>query len=172
MSNQKILIREIAEKFLKDGEAHLNSLAEFTSMEDDVATALTKHKGSLGLHGISTLSKVADLLQLKSTEWLWPVEKEKAAEKGRERKMLESLATIEAPREFQNGRIVLTSPKQPLAEAYRWKPDFEGEDYATVLHFYEYLYVDHVGSITDSNGYLAKSTTPEAADLYRNHRAF
>jgi hypothetical protein len=129
--------------------------------------------GGFGEGKIKHISpEAAELLRLKSTEWLWLMEKEKASEKGRELKVLESVATIEVPREFQNGRIVLTSPKKPLAEAYRWKPDFEGEDYAAVLQFYGYLPEDHVGSITDSNGYPAKTTTPEAADLYRRHRAF
>jgi hypothetical protein len=129
--------------------------------------------GGFGEGKIKHISpEAAELLRLKSTEWLWLMEKEKASEKGRELKVLESVATIEVPREFQSGRIVLTSPKKPLAEAYRWKPDFEGEDYAAVLQFYGYLPEDHVGSITDSNGYPAKTTTPEAADLYRRHRAF
>lgn len=129
--------------------------------------------GGYGHGKIKCISlEAVELLRSKSTEWLWIMEKEKAGEKSRERKVFESLATIETPREFQNGRVVLPPPRKPLAEAYRWKPDFKGEDYSAVLHFYDFLPENHIGSIRDPNGYPAKATTPEAADLYRNHRAF
>lgn len=59
MSKPKILTREIAEEFLKDPEANPNSLSEFTTIEDAAAKVLAKHKRSLGLRGITTLSKAA-----------------------------------------------------------------------------------------------------------------
>ena len=136
------------------------------------------HKVNIGAGGygegkIKYISpEAAELLGSKSTEWLWLMEKEEAAEKDRAGNKLESLATIKAPQEFQGGRVVLPPPKKPLTEVYQWKPDFEGEDYAAVLHFYDYLPEDHIGSIRDPNGYPAKTTSPEAAALYRSHRAF
>jgi hypothetical protein len=130
------------------------------------------HKAKYYVAGTAISPEAAKLLRLKSTEWFWLFEKEKSAEKERARMKLESLATVKAPQEFQGVRVVLPLPKKPLEEVYQSKSDFEGEDYAAVLNFYDYLPEEHRGSVVDSSGYPAKITTPEAADLYRNHRAF
>jgi hypothetical protein len=130
------------------------------------------HKAKFYEEGTKISPEAAELLRSKSTEWFWLFEKEKSAEKERARMKLESLATVKAPQEFQGGRVVLPLPKKPLEEVYQWKPDFEVEDYAAVLNFYDYLPEEHLGSVVDSSGYPAKITTPEAADLYRKHRAF
>ena len=130
------------------------------------------HKAKFYEAGTQISPEAAELLRSKSTEWFWLFEKEKLAEKERARIKLESLATVKAPQEFQSGRVVLPLPKKPLVEVYQSKSDFEGEDYAAVLNFYDYLPEEHRGSVVDLWGYPAKITTPEAADLYRNHRAF
>ena len=130
------------------------------------------HKARFYEEGTKISPEAAELLRSKSTEWLWLFEQEKSLEKERARMKLESLASVKAPQEFQGGRVVLPAPKKPLEEVYQSKSDFEGENYAAVLNFYDYLQEDHLGSMVDSSGYPAKITTPEAADLYRNHRAF
>ena len=130
------------------------------------------HKAKFYEAGPQISPEAAKLLQSKSTEWFWLFEKEKSAEKERSRMKLESLSTVKTPQEFQSGRVVLPLPKKSLVEVYQSKSDFEGEDYAAVLNFYDYLPEEHHGSVVDSSGYAAKIMTPEAADLYRNHRAF
>jgi hypothetical protein len=130
------------------------------------------HRAKFYEEGTRISPEAAELLRSKSTEWFWLFKKEKSAEKERARMKLESLVTAKAPQEFQGGRVVLPLPKKPLEEVYQWKPDFEGEDYGAVLNFYDYLPEEHLGSLVDSSGYPAKITTPEAAELYRNHRVF
>ena len=116
--------------------------------------------------------EAAELLRNKAAEWMWLMEEETAAAKKEEKQKLQSLGKLKVPQEFQKDRVVLPAPAKPVAESYCWKPDFEGEDYQSVLHYYEYLPAEHVGSITDPNGYPAKAMSPEAADLYRRHRTF
>jgi hypothetical protein len=112
------------------------------------------------------------LLREKADSWLWLMESEVKGAKENEASSIKSLATIKSPKQFKEGQVSLPVPRMPVAKAYCWKPDFEGEDYQSVLHYYSYLPTEHVGSITDSKGYPAKSMSPEAADLYRLHRPF
>lgn len=112
------------------------------------------------------------LLREKADSWLWLMESEVKGAKENEASSIKSLATIKPPKQFKDGKISLPQPKNPVAKAYCWKPDFEGEDYQSVLNYYIYLPAKHVGSTIDSNGYSAKSMSPEASELYRNHRAF
>ena len=130
------------------------------------------HKVKFYEAGTSISPEAAELLRSKSMEWYWLFEKEKSGDKERARMKIVSLATVKAPQEFQGGRVVLPLPKKPLKEVYQSKSDFDGEDYAAVLNFYDYLPEEHLGTVVDSSGYPAKITTSEAADLYRNHRAF
>lgn len=57
MSKQKILTREIADKFLKNNASV--DLEKFTSIEDDAAKVLAEHNGSLGLRSLKKLSNEA-----------------------------------------------------------------------------------------------------------------
>ena len=57
MDKNKILTKEIAEKFLKDNSSV--NLENFTSIEDDAAAVLNKHKGWLDLKGLTSLSDAA-----------------------------------------------------------------------------------------------------------------
>ena len=116
--------------------------------------------------------EAAGLLRDKAEVWLGLSEIELAATKAQIKGKLKSLASMEAPREFRNGRIVLPPPEKPLGKVYRWKPDFDGQDYQSVLHYYTYLPAEHMGSIMDPNGYPAKAMSPEAAALYQRNRAF
>ena len=116
--------------------------------------------------------EAAELLREKADAWLWLMESEAKGAKEQEAASLKSLATAKPPKQFKDGKVSLPAPKEPVAIACRWKPDFEGGDYQSVLHYYSYLPSEHVGSITDPNGYPAKTMSPEAADLYRQHRAF
>lgn len=116
--------------------------------------------------------EAAGLLRDKAEVWLVLSEIELAATKAQIKGKLKSLASMEAPREFRNGRIVLPPPEKPLGKVYRWKPDFDGQDYQSVLHYYTYLPAEHMGSIMDPNGYPAKAMSPEAAALYQRNRAF
>ena len=116
--------------------------------------------------------EAAKLLREKAATWARLADAERDDARSREQESLDSLATIAVPKEFQNGKVVLTKPQKPVAKAHCWKPDFEGEVYQAVLHYYSYLPPDHVGSITDPNGYPAKAMSPEAALVYRGHRTF
>lgn len=116
--------------------------------------------------------EAAGLLRDKAEVWLGLSDIDLAATKAQIKGKLKSLASMEDPREFRNGRIVLPPPEEPLAKAYCWKPDFDGQDYQSVLHYYTYLPAEHMGSITDPNGYPAKAMSPEAAALYQLHQAF
>lgn len=116
--------------------------------------------------------EAAQLLRAKSVVWMWLVEREAGAAKEREQASLASLAKLPVPKEFRDGKVFLSAPKKPVAEAHCWKPDFAGEDYQSVLYYYGYLSAEHVGSLTDANGYPAKTMSLEAADLYRGQRAF
>jgi len=116
--------------------------------------------------------EAASLLREKAAAWAHLVGQERNAAREREQARLESLATIDAPAEFQDGKVVLPAPKQPVDRAHCWKPDFEGEVYQAVLHYYEYLPAEHTVTITAPNGYPAKAMSPEAAQLYREHRCF
>jgi hypothetical protein len=116
--------------------------------------------------------EAAQLLRENAATWASLAEAERDDARAREQESLDSLAKIAAPKEFQDGKVVLAKPKKPVAEAHCWKPDFEGEVYQAVLHYYSYLPPDHVGSITDPKGYPAKAMSPEAAQLYRDHRRF
>ena len=114
----------------------------------------------------------ARLLREQAAAWARLAEAERDAVRKREQASLGSLPKIATPKEFQDGKVVLSKPKQPVDKAHCWKPDFEGEIYPAVLHYYGYLPVEHIGSITDANGYPAKAMSPEAAVLYREHRSF
>jgi len=116
--------------------------------------------------------EAAQLLRESAATWerLAAAERDDARE--RERESLIALTTITAPKEYQDGKVTLAKPRKPISKAYCWKPDFEGEVYQAVLHYYGYLPPEHVGSITAPNGYPAKVMSPEAAALYRAHRAF
>lgn len=116
--------------------------------------------------------EAAHVLQENAAAWAKLMEAEKADATKREQERLDSLTTTQTPKEFQNSKVVLAKPKKPVAEAHCWKPDFAGEIYPAVLHYYGYLPAEHVGSIRDPNGYPAKAMSPEAAKLYRTHRTF
>lgn len=116
--------------------------------------------------------EAASLLREKAAAWAHLIGQERDAAREREQARLESLATITAPDEFRDGKVVLPNPKQPVAIAHCWKADFEGELYQAVLHFYEYLPAEHMSTITAPNGFPAKVMSPEAAQLYREHRGF
>lgn len=100
--------------------------------------------------------EAASLLREKAAAWAYLIDQERDAVREREHARLESLAKITAPDEFRNGKVVLPKPKQPVAIAHCWKPDFEGELYQAVLHFYEYLPAEHMSTITAPNGFPAK----------------
>ena len=112
------------------------------------------------------------LLREKADAWLWLMESEVQEAQAKEAASIKSLAEMKPPEQFKDDNIFLPPPKETVALAYCWKPDFEGENYQSVLHYYGYLSADHAGSIMDSNGYPAKCMSPEAANLYREHRAF
>ena len=116
--------------------------------------------------------EAAHLLRKSAAAWARLADAERDDARKREHKSLDSLATSEVPKEFQDGKVVLTKPRAPVTIAYCWKPDFEGEVYQAVLHYYGYLPAEHVGSITDPRGYPARAMSPEAAGLYRDHRSF
>lgn len=116
--------------------------------------------------------EAASLLREKAAAWAHLIGQERDAVREREQARLESLATITAPDEFRDGKVVLPKPNQPVAIAHCWKADFEGELYQAVLHFYEYLPAEHMSTITAPNGFPAKVMSPEAAQLYREHRGF
>jgi hypothetical protein len=131
-------------------------------LEDDYAGPKVPHISPEAAHLLSTLVAT----------WARLAEAERDDAQKREKANLESLSTMAAPREFRGGKVVLGRPSKSVAAAHCWKPDFEGEVYQAVLHYYNYLPAEHVGSITDPNGYPAKVMSPEAARLYRSHRAF
>ncbi len=112
------------------------------------------------------------LLREKADAWLWLMESEVKDDKAKEAFRIQSLATMKAPEQFKDGKVSLPAPMMPLAKAFYWNPDFEGEDYQSVLHYYDYLATEHAGSVEDPNGYQVKAMSPEAAHLYRGHRAF
>ena len=112
------------------------------------------------------------LLREKADAWLWLMESEVQEAQAKEAASIKSLGEMKPPKQFKDDNISLPPPNEAVALAYCWKPDFEGEDYQSVLHYYGYLSADHVGSIIDSNGYPAKCMSPEAANLYRENRAF
>ena len=58
MSEKKVITKEIAEKFLAD-PIPLDSLTEFSSIEDTAAESLSKHEGYLQLNGLTELSDAA-----------------------------------------------------------------------------------------------------------------
>lgn len=116
--------------------------------------------------------EAAHLLRKSAAAWARLADAEQDSARKREQESLDALATIAAPKEFQDGKVVLAKPRKPVNQAYCWKPDFEGEVYQAVLRYYGYLPAEHVGSITDSRGYPAKVMSPEAAELYRAHRSF
>jgi hypothetical protein len=116
--------------------------------------------------------EAARLLRDHAAAWAKLAALERETARVREQASLNSLALIEAPKEFQHGKVVLAKPKRPVGQAYCWKPDFEGEIYPAVLHYYSYLPAQHVGSIRAPSGYAAKVMSPEAAQLYRQHRNF
>ena len=136
------------------------------------------HKTSVGGAGYGSgksayiSPEAAMLLRGKADAWLWLMEGEVKGAKAQEAVSIKSVATMKAPKQFKDGKVSLPAPKKPLAKAFCWKSDFEGEDYQSVLHYYGYLPKEHVGSIEDPNGYPAKAMSPEAADLYRGYRAF
>jgi len=136
------------------------------------------HKTSISGDGYNAGKSVyispeaAKLLRKKSVEWSWLCECEVNAAEKQELGRLQSLPGMKHPKELQDGKVCLPAPRKPLAEAHRWKPDFEGENYQAVLYYYSYLPADHVGSITDPKGYPAKAMSPEASALYIKHRAF
>lgn len=139
----------------------------------------TAHKVSVRLDDDYTASKVphmspeaAHLLSTHVATWARLADTERESARNREKASLDSLSTMGAPREFRDGKVVLSLPKESLAAAHCWKPDFDGEVYQAVLHYYNYLPAEHVGTITDPNGYPAKVMSPEAARLYRSHRTF
>ncbi len=116
--------------------------------------------------------EAARLLRENTATWARLAAAERDDARERERESLGALTTIMAPEGFQGGKVVLAKPRKPVSHAYCWKPDFKGEVYQAVLHYYGYLPPEHVGSITAPNGYPAKVMSPEAAALYRAHRAF
>ena len=132
------------------------------------------HKTSVTTYGMGTCisPESAKLLRKHDKAWLWLMESEIRGAKEKEASSLKSLARIKPPKQFINGKVSLPQPNRPVAKANCWKADFEEENYQSVLHYYSYLPENHVGSITDPNGFPAKAMSPEAADLYRQHRAF
>jgi hypothetical protein len=116
--------------------------------------------------------EAAALLREKSAAWIQLANSERDAVRERSQASLDTLATIAIPAEFQEGRVILPAPQQPVAKAHCWKRDFAKEVYQAVLHYYGYLPAAHVGSIIDPNGYPAKAMSPEAARLYRANRVF
>lgn len=116
--------------------------------------------------------EAAQLLRKSAAAWAKLADAERDSAPKREHESLDALAKSGAPKQFQDGKVLLPKPRKPANQAYCWKPDFEGEIYQAVLHYYTYLPAEHVGSITDSRGYPAKVMSPEAAELYRAHRSF
>lgn len=116
--------------------------------------------------------EAAALPREKSAAWIQLANSERDAVRERSQASLDTLATIAIPAEFQEVRVILAAPQQPVAKAHCWKRDFAKEVYPAVLHYYAYLPAAHVGSIIDPNGYPAKAMSPEAARLYRAHRVF
>ena len=132
------------------------------------------HKTSVTTYDTGTCisPEAAKLLREHDKAWLWLMESKIRGAKEKEASSLKSLARIKPPKQFMNGKVSLPQPNRPVAKANCWKADFEEENYQSVLHYYSYLPENHVGSITDPNGFPAKAMSPEAADLYRQHRAF
>jgi hypothetical protein len=116
--------------------------------------------------------EAADLLREHAAVWAQLLDHERKVAQEGEQARLESLSTLTVPAGFQNCKVLLPAPRQPVTKSFCWKPDFEGESYQAVLHFYGYLPAEHVGSVRDANGFPAKVMSPEAAELYRQHRAF
>jgi predicted DNA-binding WGR domain protein len=112
--------------------------------------------------------EAAALLRKNATEWLFLCEQELSSID----KHSDKITLPKAPKGFQNDEITLPPPKRPLKWEYYWKPDFNGENYQSVLNYYSYLPDDHVGRIFDQNGYPAKIMSPEAAKYYKENREF
>ena len=62
MSDENVLTKEIAEKFLADEDSV--DLSEFTAIEDDAAESLSKYNGDLDLSGLTELSDVGSVRQV------------------------------------------------------------------------------------------------------------
>lgn len=153
------LSRKLCEWYVRKLEARHKVLV---SDPDSYGTKKTPHLSP----------EAADLLREHAAVWSQLFDHERKAAQEGEQARLESLSALTVPADFQNGKVLLPAPRQPLAKSFCWKPDFEGESYQAVLHFYGYLPAEHVGSVRDANGYPAKVMSPEAAELYRQHRAF
>ena len=131
-----------------------------------------RHKTKAHGESPSLSPEAAGLLRQHAEAWYRLSQAESRSTTDLQDTKLQSLANLPVPPEFSSGKVLLPPPKMTLSKAYQWKADFEGEDYRAVLHYHKYLPSRHVGTITDPNGYPAKSMSPEAADLYRRHRAF
>ena len=83
-----------------------------------------------------------------------------------------SLVAGTAPAEFVGGRVVMSKPAKPVSAVFCWKPDFDGENYKSVLWYRDLLPDNHCGTTRDEKGYEAKTMSPDAAALYRKHRDF
>ena len=161
---------------LRDAQGHPipQKVCDWFARKLDASHKMTwRPDGSYDAAKESYLSpEAAQLLRQEAATWARLADAERDDARKREQESLDSLTMIAAPTEFHDGKVILAKPKQPVAKEYCWKPDFDGEVYQAVLHYYGYLPAEHVGSITDPNGYPAKAMSPEAAQLYRAHRAF
>lgn len=115
--------------------------------------------------------EAAELLCSKAEAWMWLHKEDTAAAKSKVQAE-QALESTAPPAEYRNGKVHLPAPAKPVSKAYCWKPDFAEENYRAVLDYRELLLAKHVGTITDKNGYPAKTMSPEAAEFYRQHRAF
>ena len=141
------------------------------------AKLVDTHKTRVSSEGIGSgksafiSPEAAELLYSKAEAWMWLHQEDTAAAKSKVRAE-QALVPTAPPAEYRNGKVHLPAPAKPVSKAYCWKPDFAEENYRAVLDYRELLPATHVGTITDKNGYPAKTMSPEAAEFYRQHRDF
>jgi hypothetical protein len=129
--------------------------------------------------GVSNGSRKADYISTEAASlrssnaesWIWLYYLD-LAEKKQMREGDFALDQGDSPLEFSNGAVKLNPPQHPVDSVFCWKPDFAVENYEAVLWFRDLLPEDHKSVTEDSKGFPAKTMSPEAAALYKQHRKF
>ena len=137
-------------------------------LADDQKVHLSNYGGAGGWF---MSPEAGELLARSKTFWTLLAQAEVSAGKTRQAAEM-SLEAGTAPAEFADGRVVMPEPVKPVSEVFCWKPDFAGENYQAVLWYRDLLPVNHRSTTEDTDGYEAKTMSPEAAELYRRHRNF
>jgi len=77
------------------------------------------------------------------------------------------------PTEYLNGKVHLSKPTASVHEKFCWKPDFQGENMRIVMWYRDLLPRNHKGRTAVLGSlYEAKTMSPEAAALFKNHKTF